>query len=114
MRLSDREREIIVESIRKWFPDARRILLFGSRADDRKRGGDIDLLVETESPESERYVNAVRAITSMQLQLGERKIDLLVAYPEGSEQDRKDTRSIVRVARQTGICLIGFKEGGNT
>ena len=71
----------------------------------RKKGGDIDLLVETNAPEAERYIQAVHAVISMQLSLGERKIDLVVAYLEGSPEDRKDTRPIVRIARQTGVRL---------
>lgn len=105
MRLTGRERDIILESLRKWFPEAGRVFLFGSRVDDAKKGGDIDLLVETEAPEAERYVKAIRAITDMQLRMGERKIDLVVAYPEGTPADAKDRRTIVRIARSMGVRL---------
>jgi|YNPBryBLVA2012_1023415.scaffolds.fasta_scaffold03401_7 predicted nucleotidyltransferase len=105
MRLTEGEIQTILQSIRRFFPDAKRILLFGSRRDDTKRGGDIDLLVETLQPAESRYRKAAQAVASIQLLLGERKIDLVLAYPEGSEEDRMDNRSIVQVARQTGIPL---------
>jgi predicted nucleotidyltransferase len=44
MRLTEIERSVIVASV-KMFDDAATIYLFGSRADDRKRGGDIDILL---------------------------------------------------------------------
>lgn len=46
MRLTGRERDIICSEVMKIDPGGR-VYLFGSRADDDRRGGDIDLLVET-------------------------------------------------------------------
>lgn len=45
MRLSDRIKSAIVEAGRHSFGDVD-IILFGSRVDDTKRGGDIDLAVD--------------------------------------------------------------------
>jgi len=44
VRLKERELKTIKEVILKYDPDAQ-IVLFGSRTDPSKRGGDIDLLV---------------------------------------------------------------------
>lgn len=44
MRLPTEERNAIVEAIYK-FDTAASVYLFGSRTDDAKRGGDIDILV---------------------------------------------------------------------
>ncbi len=44
VRLSKNEIEIIKNTIKKYDPDAK-IIIFGSRADLSKRGGDIDILV---------------------------------------------------------------------
>lgn len=44
MRLSEREKEIIKSIITDVFGEAK-VYLFGSRLDDTKRGGDIDLFV---------------------------------------------------------------------
>ena len=44
MRLSPAEVETLKNSLRKLSPSAK-LYLFGSRTDDAKRGGDIDLLI---------------------------------------------------------------------
>jgi predicted nucleotidyltransferase len=44
MRLTPKEIKVIQETILKYDPEAK-IHLFGSRVDDHKKGGDIDLLV---------------------------------------------------------------------
>jgi len=46
MRLSKRIINILQNNIKKSFGDVN-IYLFGSRTDDNKRGGDIDLAIET-------------------------------------------------------------------
>jgi len=48
MRLSKTEQQIIKDAVLSIDPQAR-IYLFGSRADDTKRGGDIDLLIATDT-----------------------------------------------------------------
>ena len=52
MRLSQRVVDIIQENIKKSFGDVN-VYLFGSRTDDTKRGGDIDLAVDVEIPREE-------------------------------------------------------------
>ena len=75
--------------------------LVGSRVDDHKRGGDIDLLIETEETDVMRIVKTELAfMVKLQMQLGEQKIDVLVDYPS-----RKVTPPIFEVAKQTGILL---------
>lgn len=46
MRLSKRVIKILEENIKKSFGDVN-IYLFGSRTDDSKKGGDIDLAIDT-------------------------------------------------------------------
>jgi hypothetical protein len=47
MRLSQKYIDIITHTFKKYFLSNDRLLLFGSRVDDSKRGGDIDLYIET-------------------------------------------------------------------
>jgi len=78
MRLTDAERTAIKEVVARHDPAAR-VLLFGSRTDDRKRGGDIDLLIE--SPSLDRA--GVRAIRlDLEDRIGEQKIDIVILGPD--------------------------------
>ena len=51
MRLSSKEIKIIKENTKKIFGRSK-IILFGSRMDDKKRGGDIDLYIIPENKEN--------------------------------------------------------------
>ena len=55
MRLSIEELKIIRDSAVKYFGKNSKIYLFGSRTDDKKRGGDIDIYIETDKPLSEIF-----------------------------------------------------------
>lgn len=96
MRLDEKTREEIRQAAQRFF--GADVYLFGSRADDTRRGGDIDLYIETGlSPEE-----AVRARLSMLAHLyrriGERGIDL-VLNTSGRDE------GIFRVAKREGIKL---------
>lgn len=56
-----------------------KIYLFGSRVDDTKKGGDIDLMVETKYSVSLR--DEIKLLSSLELNGIERKIDLLIVTP---------------------------------
>jgi len=47
MRLTEETKNIIIAAVCRYFTQAEKIILFGSRTDDSKRGGDIDILVQT-------------------------------------------------------------------
>lgn len=49
MRISAEEQRLFVETVKNFDPAAR-VWLFGSRVDDKKRGGDIDLAILSYSP----------------------------------------------------------------
>jgi predicted nucleotidyltransferase len=93
MRLSDRERDSILRAVRRYDRRAQ-VFLFGSRADDAKKGGDIDLLVlsDTIGPAERRRIR--RSICDV---IGEQKVDLLVAA------DLADP--LARVAHRSGVLL---------
>ena len=84
MRLTDEQRDAIRNAVRDRFGPEATVYLFGSRTDDHRRGGDIDLLVEL--PEKKSDPTSVvelklRAIADIQRRIGDRKIDLIVAEP---------------------------------
>ena len=76
MRLTDEQRSIIRSTARACYGEDATVLLFGSRLDDRRRGGDIDLLVETDFPPEEAFAAEQRFYARLQRLLGERQIDI--------------------------------------
>lgn len=50
MRLTQEQMQKIVQTVSRLTGSGGEVFLFGSRLDDRARGGDIDLLVETDTP----------------------------------------------------------------
>lgn len=75
MRLTESEKTAIKSVVTAYDPQAR-VYLFGSRTDDTKRGGDIDLLIL-----SEVLITADRGKICWSLceKLGDQKIDILIA-----------------------------------
>lgn len=81
MRLSLQARQIIRITASEVFGETATVKLFGSRTDDRQKGGDIDLLVECPAPIEEVGLKTARFVARLQRQLGEQKIDVLCVWP---------------------------------
>ena len=101
MRLTKREREIIQRAVCDAFGAQARAFLFGSRTDDARRGGDIDLYIESELPFAESFAARTRLGLLLEERLGEQRIDILVRHAGM----RGDPAPIYRVARGKGIPL---------
>lgn len=102
MRLSSEECDIIKECFRAQFGANDRLWLFGSRADDNARGGDIDLYVETESKTlQEAFNKKFEFILSLNIKLGEQKFDVVLNI-----LTFKNDQPIYRIAKETGIQLV--------
>jgi len=96
MRLTDNERELIKKAFYETFRDGK-IYLFGSRVDDTKRGGDIDLyLCPAQKQENERELRRKFQIL-LDEYIGEQKIDVVMAKDEN--------RLIEQVAMRDGVEL---------
>jgi predicted nucleotidyltransferase len=101
MRLTPDQQSAIRTTVAETFGDEASVWLFGSRVDDNKRGGDIDLLIETKQSDVTAIVRAELAfLTKLQMKLGEQKIDVLVDYPT-----RHFSPPIFTIAKKTGIRL---------
>ncbi len=93
MRLKPKEIDQIKKVVMELDSDAR-IYLFGSRADDFKKGGDIDLLIFSDIL-SEKDKRRIRL--SLYKELGEQKIDIIIA--------RNLASPFVRMAYEEGVAL---------
>jgi predicted nucleotidyltransferase len=99
MRLSDIQIQNINSAILQSFENVFRIVLFGSRVNDKAKGGDIDLLVITDQSDADAFRSKIKALTKMVRTMGERKIDLITA------QKDSDDRFIVKEALMKGVDL---------
>jgi len=99
MRLNPNQVQAIRDATNAAFGSGAAVWLFGSRVDDDKRGGDIDLLVRP-APDlmGQTFARKIKMLTTLERLLGERKIDLVVEQPQ-------DARPIVAVAHSTGVQL---------
>jgi len=95
MRLTPQQHQ----AIKKYFLDVFKegqIYLFGSRVDDRRRGGDIDLYIRT--PEQKNLVRKkIDFLVKLKREIGEQKID--VVFDKGLK------RHIDREAQEKGVLL---------
>jgi len=80
--------------VKKYDPDAE-IIIFGSRTDLTKKGGDIDILVVSDKID---YRKRRKIRVDLLLKLGERKIDLIITdNPEKSEFTKMAYKYGVRI-----------------
>ena len=79
MRISEHDKTSIVELVFKIFGSKTQVKLFGSRADDARLGGDIDLLVivpsdQLESAKNQKY----KFLDELFGKIGEQKVDVII------------------------------------
>lgn len=75
IRLKSEEINIIKESVASFDPDAK-VFLFGSRVDPNKKGGDIDLLVFSQTL---KEMDSLKILKKIFDRMEEQKIDILIA-----------------------------------
>jgi len=88
MRLTKKDIIIIKKSILNYIDDAK-IILFGSRVDDNKKGGDIDIYVETN--QSLPLVTKLKILTDIEIGGVLRRVDLMVKSKDSKYQPIFDT-----------------------
>lgn len=101
MRLTSRQISSIKQVAVDVFGSTAQIYLFGSRVDDQRRGGDIDLYVaETSLPPTEQLDAKLKFLVKIKQQLGDQRIDLVFAPMPGFP-----ALPIQHMAQQTGVPL---------
>lgn len=96
MRLQSKEIKIIIQVAKEIYGEGVKVYLFGSRLNDEKRGGDIDLLVRTEG-ETKNVLARIRMIARLKRLLGDQKIDVI-----GDHEDSP----VVYEALKKGMQLV--------
>lgn len=99
MRLTPEQIQAIKQSAHAVLGADARVILFGSRVNDARRGGDIDLLFETDQPVARRAEALNALYVSLIRRLGDRKLDILLKDPETPDA------AVLRTALETGVTL---------
>lgn len=101
MRVSSREISAIKELVKECFGAGTVVYLFGSRVDDGKRGGDIDLYIETDESDAVRVLEAkYEFLAKLKRRIGDQRVDVVLSFPS-----REQTPPIIEAARRTGVRL---------
>lgn len=101
MRLTEYEIKMIKKAFHETFGDGK-IYLFGSRTDDTKKGGDIDLyLIPIKKFDDERS-RKISFLVKLDDCIGEQKIDVIISTDKN--------RPIEQEAMRNGVELMGIKE----
>jgi predicted nucleotidyltransferase len=99
MRLTQDQITAIKQTAHAVLGDGARVILFGSRVDDAKKGGDIDLLFETDQRISNRATTVGAIYVALIRQLGDRKFDILL------KDSATPPAPVFDIAHKTGIQL---------
>lgn len=78
MRLDKKEITIIKNLTQKYFGKEAQVYLFGSRTDNTKKGGDIDLFVESKTEINKAYQRRIQFLSELEISIGLQKIDLVI------------------------------------
>jgi predicted nucleotidyltransferase len=99
MRLTPTMQHTIKTTTAEIFGAEAKVSLFGSRTDDTRKGGDIDLLIELPSPQTEVQRKRLSFVARLQQRLGDQPIDVLIVQPNTPKQ------AIHAIAQATSIPL---------
>ena len=75
MRITEHEKNVIIDAVKSTDPDAK-VWLFGSRADDSKKGGDIDIGILSLNVD---VMEEIEIRQKMYDKIGEQKIDIVIS-----------------------------------
>lgn len=101
MRLTALEVQALNEAVKQFQPGDFSLRLYGSRVDDSKRGGDIDLLLIVSSGEVNSLLSQKHLIlAAMKTGIGDQKIDLAI-----SDESRIQSDPFLQLAFQESIDI---------
>jgi len=97
MRFKAEEKNKIIQYAKDFFGNEINLYLFGSRVYDNKKGGDIDLYLESENIIDMQ--TQIKFLTAIYKDITQRKVDLLVKTPSSNNLP------IYKTAKKEGILL---------
>ena len=95
MRLKESEISAIKRSFEAVFNEGT-VSLFGSRTDDTKKGGDIDLFLEVRNS-SDLFLKKIRFLALLKRQIGEQRIDVVFNEDAGRLIEQEARRWAIRL-----------------
>jgi len=98
VRLKNSQIATLVRATHHCFGEMSKIWLFGSRVDDSKRGGDIDIYIETDL-ETGIVATKLEMRSLIWKEFGDQKIDILV------RSRKKELSPMHKLAKQMGVEL---------
>ncbi len=100
IRLTDFELEAIQNTFKECFQNEDHLWIFGSRVNPTKKGGDIDLYVETPCTDADQVIQSkLRFLLELEYKIGERKVDVVIKF--------KDNHQLIhKIAKEEGIQLV--------
>ncbi len=102
MRLTESQIKAILQIFTKYFLKEDKIWLFGSRVNDIKKGGDIDLYIETNYDDLLFIAKKeLEFLAALKKTIGDQKIDIIINV---LQKDKK--LPIYNEAKNTGIQLL--------
>ena len=78
MRISQKEIETIKQLATEKFGKGTTVFLFGSRLDDSKKGGDIDLLIRNNDKSRLTIASKIEFLAELKSLIGDQKIDVVL------------------------------------
>lgn len=99
MRLTTEQVQVIRQTAQRVLGASARVSVFGSRAQDDRRGGDIDLFFETDALLENRTKVLCQLRGALTLALGERKIDVIL------KDANTPPAPVFEIAKRTGVLL---------
>ncbi len=99
MRLTAEQQHIILDLTADLIGSDAHVWLFGSRTDDRRKGGDIDLLVEVDRVLDDRVILAARLAARLERRFHGLPVDVVL------KDQATTSQPIHQIARRTGVPL---------
>ncbi len=96
MRLTSNEIATINKLVRKHFGTDAQVFLFGSRTDDRKKGGDIDLLIKNKDENLLTLAAKIHFLAELKRIIGDQKVDVVF----DNQQTRLKNRFYQSISQQ--------------